>query len=155
LIDALCQMSGTTESYSSPIPEPFTWIPESYRTIALPDGSITSAFLEMFGRPPRDTGMESERNNRTTPAQRLHMLNSSHVRQKIEQLVKSDAIVRLKGKPRETVEQLYLMILSRSPTEDEWGDIQSYSANSKAMGQKIVTDVAWALINSEEFLHRH
>jgi hypothetical protein len=155
LIDALCQMSGTTESYSSPIPEPFTWVPENYRTIALPDGSITSAFLEMFGRPPRDTGMESERNNRTTAAQRLHLLNSSHVRQKIEQLARSEAVARLKGKPRETVEELYLMILSRFPTDEERSGIQAYCGNSKNMGPKMVTDVAWALINGEEFLHRH
>jgi len=39
----------------------------------------------MFGRPPRDTGLESERNNRPTAAQRLHLLNSSHIQRKIEQ----------------------------------------------------------------------
>jgi hypothetical protein len=61
----LCEITGTTEKYSSSIPEPFTFIPEKERSIALPDGSITSSFLEMFGRPPRDTGLESERNNRS------------------------------------------------------------------------------------------
>ena len=66
LIDALNQITGTTEKYSSAIPEPFTFIPEDQRSIALPDGSITSSFLELFGRPPRDTGLESERNNRIT-----------------------------------------------------------------------------------------
>ena len=40
LIDALCQLTGTHERYSSPIPEPFTFIPEDQRTIALADGSI-------------------------------------------------------------------------------------------------------------------
>ena len=74
LIDALCQITGTTEKYSSAIPEPFTFIPEDQRSIALPDGSISSSFLELFGRPPRDTGLESERNNRPTAAQRLHLL---------------------------------------------------------------------------------
>jgi len=72
LIDALCQITGTTEKYTSSIPEPFTFIPENQRSIALPDGSITSSFLELFGRPPRDTGMESERNNRPSADQRLH-----------------------------------------------------------------------------------
>ena len=43
LIDALCQITGTTERYSSPIPEPFTFIPENQRSIALADGSITSS----------------------------------------------------------------------------------------------------------------
>ena len=85
LIDAIDQITGTTENYSSAIPEPFTYIPEDQRSIALPDGSITSSFLEMFGRSPRDTGLESERNNRPTAAQRLHMLNSSHIQRKIEQ----------------------------------------------------------------------
>ncbi len=80
LLDAICQVTGTTESYSSMIPEPFTFIPEKQRSIALPDGSITSSVLETFGRPPRDTGLESERNNRMTAAQALHLLNSSHVR---------------------------------------------------------------------------
>ena len=45
---------------------PFTFIPEGQRSIALPDGSITSPFLEQFGRPSRDTGLESERSNRPT-----------------------------------------------------------------------------------------
>ena len=85
LIDALCQITGTTEEYSSPIPEPFTFIPEDQRSIALADGSTSSSFLELFGRPARDTGLESERNNQPTAAQRLHLLNSSHIRTKIEQ----------------------------------------------------------------------
>jgi hypothetical protein len=42
------------------------------RSIALPDGSISSAFLDLFGRSPRDTGLEEERNNRPTAEQRLH-----------------------------------------------------------------------------------
>ncbi len=49
------------------------------------DGSISSPFLEMFGRPPRDTGLESERNNRSTAAQSLHLLNSTHVHWKMTQ----------------------------------------------------------------------
>ena len=60
LIDAICQITGSTEKYSSPIPEPFTFIPESQRSIELADGSISSSFLEMFGRPSRNTGLESE-----------------------------------------------------------------------------------------------
>ncbi|HEX2972772.1 MAG TPA: DUF1553 domain-containing protein, partial [Tepidisphaeraceae bacterium] len=85
LIDALCQITGTHEKYSSLTPEPFTFMPDNQRAVALADGSITSSFLEMFGRPPRDTGLESERNDRPTAAQRLHLLNSSHIQRKIEQ----------------------------------------------------------------------
>ncbi|MFH1264962.1 MAG: DUF1553 domain-containing protein, partial [Planctomycetota bacterium] len=118
LMDALCQITGTTESYSSMIPEPFTFIPEKQRSIALPDGSITSSVLEMFGRPPRDTGMESERNNRYTAAQALHLLNSTHIRQKIQQGPKIQELLKSAGSP-EMADTLYLTILSRLPTEEE------------------------------------
>ena len=84
LIDALCWIGGDGESYSSPIPEPYTFIPKDQRTIALADGSITSSFLTTFGRPSRDTGLESERNNQPTDTQRLYMLNSSDVQRRIE-----------------------------------------------------------------------
>ncbi|MDP6545871.1 MAG: DUF1553 domain-containing protein [Phycisphaerae bacterium] len=128
LIDALCQITGTTETYSSLIPEPFTFIPEDCRSIALPDGSITSPFLELFGRPPRDTGLESERNNKPTGAQRLHLLNSSHIRNKIERSKKLQAAMRYtRGKPGKAVSTLYLTILSRYPTENELKIIKDYA----------------------------
>jgi hypothetical protein len=153
LIDALNQISGTTESYSSAIPEPFTFIPESQRSIALPDGSITSSFLEMFGRPSRDTGEESERNNRITATQRLHLLNSTQVQKKIEQGPKLQALLRAKKPPREIVGDLYYTLLSRPPTDEERAAIAQYAG--KANGYAAGVDLTWALINSTEFLYRH
>ncbi len=94
LIDALNQITGTTEQYTSMIPEPFTYIPLGYRAVALPDGSITSAFLEQFGRPPRDSGLEAERSNRITANQRLHLLNSSHIQRKIQEGPKLQALLQ-------------------------------------------------------------
>ena len=156
LIDALDQITGTTEKYSSAIPEPFTFIPENMRSIALPDGSITSSFLEMFGRPSRDTGMESERNNRPTADQRLHLLNSSHIQRKVEQGPRLRALMQTKGNPREIVTGLYLTILSRFPTDEELRIVGAYSqSGGTAKGGTVVVDVAWALINSAEFLYRH
>ena len=81
LIDVICKITETTEVYMSIIPEPYTFLPDDQKAVALPDGSITSPFLELFGRPSRDTGLESDRNNRLTPAQALHILNSNHIRQ--------------------------------------------------------------------------
>src|SRR5208283_5198472 len=119
LIDALNLITSTTEKYSSAIPEPFTFIPEEQRSIALADGSISSSFLEMFGRSPRDTGLEAERNNRPSASQRLHLLNSSHIQRKIEQSPKLRYLAQSGKKPGQLVASLYLMILSRTPTEAE------------------------------------
>jgi hypothetical protein len=154
LIDAICQITGTTEKYSSPIPEPFTYIPEGHRSISLADGSITSAFLEMFGRPPRDTGLESERNNNFTAAQRLHLLNSSHIQEKIEKGPGLAGLLASSGKPEEIAEELYLTILSRYPTQDELDSVTAY-CQSGAWGRKPLTDIAWALLNSADFSCRH
>ncbi len=156
LIDALNQITGTTEKYSSAIPEPFTFIPEDQRSIALPDGSISSAFLELFGRPPRDTGLESERNNRSSAAQRLHLLNSSHIQRKIEQSRMIQYQTTAKKTPREIATGIYLGILSRFPTETELKTVEAYAAQAgKGKGRDAAVDLAWALINSAEFLYRH
>jgi hypothetical protein len=155
LIDALCQITGTTEQYSSPIPEPFTFIPEDQRSIALADASISSPFLETFGRSPRDTGLESERNNRPTAAQRLHLLNSSHIQRKIEQSAKLQAILQTKGRPRDVIDGLYLAILSRFPTDEELKIVGPYFQSSGANRRGAGVDLIWALINSAEFLYRH
>jgi len=155
LADALCEITGTTEKYSSAIPEPFTFIPENKHSITLPDGSISSSFLEMFGRPSRDTGLESERNNRPTAGQRLHLLNSSHIQLKLEQSPKIKYLLKTRTTPRDVVTGLYLAILSRFPTEDE---LQIATANFPAGGadnRAAALDVAWALVNSAEFLYRH
>jgi len=154
LIDALCQITGTTESYSSLIPEPFTYIPARHRTMTLPDGSITSSFLETFGRPARDSGLESERNSRTTAAQRLHMLNSSHIQRKIEQGPRLQALLRSQRSPRDAITALYLTILSRFPTDEELKVVADYGRSATSQRETAV-DVAWALINSAEFLYRH
>ena len=136
IIDALNQITGTTESYSSVIPEPYTFIPETCRAIALPDGSITSSFLELFGRSSRDSGLESERNNRITAGQRLHLLNSSHIRNKLRD---GPALKKLLAEANAS-DKLYLAILSRLPGDRERGGGEN---------------LAWTLINSTEFLFRH
>jgi len=157
LIDAICRITGTTEDYSSPIPEPFTFLPDDQRSIALPDGSISSSFLEMFGRPPRDTGLESERNNLPTTGQRLHLLNSSHIQLKIQQSTTLRSLVQVQpgGKPRDLIDRVYLAILSRYPTDDELRTVSAYFQSVEGNKWPAAVDLAWALINSAEFLCRH
>jgi Protein of unknown function (DUF1553)/Protein of unknown function (DUF1549) len=158
LIDALCGITGSSEKYMSPIPEPFTNIPEDQRTITLADGSITSPFLEMFGRPSRDTGLESERNPAPTGAQRLHLLNSTDIQRRIEQSGRLNGlIVRSRGRQDEVIRGIYLVILSRLPTPREVEVVQKYvGAGRRGPGAKAAAaDLAWALINTKEFLCRH
>lgn len=155
LIDALCQISGTSEQYSSIIPEPYTFMPESQRSVAMADASITSPFLEKFGRSSRDTGLESDRSNRSTAAQRLHMLNSSHIRRKIEGGPKLQPLIHWSRERNEkAIPELYLTILSRLPTQEELQIVKTYGQTGSGRG-RVLRDLAWALINSPEFSFRH
>lgn len=155
LIDAINQITGTHDRYFSAIPEPYTFIPLEQRAIALPDGSITSSFLELYGRPPRDTGLASERNNLSSAGQRLHLLNSSHIQDKLLDGPALKPLLRERGAPKAVVDRLYLTILSRFPTEAERTAITDYAQTAEGSGREATVDVAWALINTAEFLYRH
>ncbi len=151
LIDAINKVTGTTDLYTSAIPEPFTFIPANKPAIALPDGSITSPFLELFGRPARATGMENERVNKPLPPQRMHLLNSSHIQRKLEEGPMLKALLNPKRKQQEIIEDLYLTILSRYPTSSEVAKVDAFLKNGVIKG----LDIAWALINSDEFMYKH
>jgi len=155
LIDAINQVTGSGEKYTSNIPEPFSHIPEELRTIALADGSVTSPFLTLFGRSPRETGLFCERGSEPTAAQRLHLLNSSHIQRKLLEGRKLLATLRERGKnPRELTDTLFLAILSRYPTEAERSAVAAYRDKAED-GRQVAIDVAWALINTAEFQYRH
>jgi hypothetical protein len=170
LIDAINRITGASDLYTSPIPEPFTNIPRDRPAVAIADGSITSPFLALFGRPARATGMLNERDNKPLPAQWLYLLNSTQVQQKLEGSQKLRAIIASGRSPRETLEELYLTILSRLPTEGEAKAAEGYGAVAAApAGRSGKTgrsaagakkredwlDIAWALMNTTEFLYRH
>jgi hypothetical protein len=156
LIDALTYLFGGEEKYSSSIPEPFTFIPEEHRTIQLADGSITSSFLEMFGRPPRDTGLLLERNSEPTDAQLMHLLNSTHIQEKIDKSWRVKQIMKAAKKDRTIfVRRIYMCILSRMPLPEEIAVAERYFMNGGVNANQAAADLAWALINSKEFLYRH
>jgi hypothetical protein len=99
--------------------------------------------------------LESERNNRPTAEQRLHLLNSSVTQRKIEQspMIKN-LVVAGKG-PRDIATGMYLGILSRFPTEEELQTVGAYFQSGKVSRREAAVDLVWSLINSAEFLYRH
>lgn len=155
LIDAVCQVTGTGEEYTSAIPEPFTYIPKNQRSIMLADGSIKSPFLEMFGRPGRDTSYVSERNNDVSVFQAMHMLNSSHFQDKIKNSPLLKQLVKNVRDPAGRTVELYLHILSRFPTAEEKDAVDAYLKDSGLSADDVAYDLAWVLINSKEFILRH
>lgn len=156
LLDILCQITGTTESYSSQIPEPYTSFTESH-AVRIGDGSVTSPFLELFGRPPRDTGLLSERANGPSTAQRLHLLNASHIQDKLRRPPLFGEFRRNRerhGPTAQPLEELYLLTLSRLPTPEERRTVMLYTQACGGPGHEVAQDVLWALVNTKEFCVR-
>lgn len=148
--------------YASDVPEPFTHIPVWQRTISLADGSITSPFLEIFGRPPRDSGLLSERNSNPTAAQRMFLINSSEMVQWIDQTWRlqnaANAFVASE-KPAERrsrmLDYVWLTILSRYPIKEEKLAALALYNEKERNHRALFQDIVWSLINSKEFLCRH
>ena len=100
--------------------------------------------------------MESERNNQPTNAQRLHLLNSSHVQDKIERSARLNGLIRAaKGNRRMLINMMYLNILSRYPTQAELAAAEEYFRTKGINLRQATNDLVWALINTKEFLYRH
>jgi len=155
LIDAVCQITGTGENYFSRIPEPFTFIPSQQRTITLADGSIDSYFLALFGRSPRATGYLSERNNESSVMQRLHFLNSTHIQNKIYRSQVKRRLIKMNRDDNQLIKLIYVSVLSRLPTDQEYETVQEYLLNSDLNKDEVIGDLMWALINTKEFMFRH
>jgi hypothetical protein len=156
LLDALCELTGTVEGYNSPIPEPFTYIPASARSVNLADASITSPFLEMFGRSQRDSGMIMERGNTISDAQRLHLLNSSQVQGKIERSWRLKKLMEShRADNNALIRAIWLAVLSRPPLPEEELEALGYAGGSKIGSKQAADDLVWTLVNSKEFLYRH
>lgn len=162
LLDAINQITGGSEKYVSMIPEPFTYLPGDQRAIALADGSIESPFLELFGRPPRNTSFESERTGTSSVFQAQNLLVASHIQKKIQeskplqQLAAQAQNQATNGPGRvRLLDELYLLILSRMPSETERRIAAAYVLSPKRKPWEGICDLVWAMINSTEFQLRH
>ena len=154
LIDALASVTGGFDSYMSVIPEPFTYLPPRTRAVNIADGSISTGVLDSFGRPPRDSGQFSERNQASTDSQNLYLMNSTALYRRI-----SNYCQRLQRKYRgdqERLERIYLDILSRFPNRREKEAFRKYRNNPDKKAAALVwNDTVWILLNSKEFLFHH
>jgi len=133
LSDALGELVGFPREYRSIAPEPFTFLPKGRKSVLIEDGSISSSFLSLFGRPPRDSGDLAERSNQVTAKQRLFLLNSGVI---------YDRLRRLKGDHA----NVYWRFLGRAPTPAERRIFTERKVS--------VRDLAWCIVNSREFLYR-
>jgi hypothetical protein len=143
LLDAVNHAAGTSETFAN--------LPPDTRAIALPDTSVPSEFLDIFGRPKRTTTCACERRGDPDLRQTLHLANSEALHQKIGHA--SGRIAKLLAAKRsddEIIEELYLVALARLPGAAEKQTAQKFLAETPPK-KEVFEDLLWTLVNCAEF----
>lgn len=143
LFDAIMTATGA--------PTNLPGVPGGFHASQLPDSSASVSFLDMFGRAPRESPCECERSSEVSLAQTLTLINGPTISEAIihpQGLIAK--LVNAKAEPKQMVEEIYLSVFNRMPTDTERQQGEKYlTDNSLADGAQ---DLMWALINSPAFL---
>ncbi len=148
LLDAIDTLAGTTEG--------FTGLPPGLLATQLPDDGFDSAerFLDVFGRPKRESVCECERSPEANLSQSLHLLNSLEIERKISD--PAGRAARWAVDPRrdeDKVCELYRIAFSRNPAADESRLCLEHlerRRSQRALRQGY-EDLIWTVINTKEF----
>lgn len=154
ILDAIGQVTGVRED--------FPGYP-GRRALQLPDASVDSYFLTAFGRPPRVTAFDSERQQEPSISQALHVINGDTINRKLASDRGLIQTLVSEGVDNDTaVERLYLIALSRYPTGEERralaATMDGAGGNGAAIGasrRRALEDLAWAVLTGKEFLFNH
>lgn len=155
IVDALASVTGVWSTYTSRVPEPFTFYPPRTRATHLGDATVSSSELELFGKVSRDVSLESQRNNNITSRQLLYLMNSSVLERRIR---KSQILQRIyvnSTNIEQLADSITLLVLSRRATADEVAMYSDYMAKNELPLMEVAIDIMWMQLNSNEFLYNH
>jgi hypothetical protein len=147
LLDAVSQVLGVSDE--------FRGAPRGLRATQLPGVASENSFMKTFGKPERLLTCECERTETTTLAQAFQMINGESIRRKLEEPGnRLDALLNQHAPADAILEAIYLSALCREPSRGERTAMLDHvkKASTPREGWQ---DVAWAVLNSKEFLLRH
>ena len=145
-------INQTTESKQK-----FRGLPLGSRAVQIADGRTTDYFLTTFGRATRETVCSCEVSMEPNLSQALHLLNGNTVQGKVANGAVIGKMLAEKKSPQEIVSELYLRTVTRRPTAKEVEKIDKILEETKTPDEqkKLLEDLFWALLNSEEFIFNH
>ncbi len=155
IVDAIATATGKWATYSSRVPEPFTFYPPRTRATHLGDATVSSTQLELFGKVSRDVSLESQRNNAITARQLLYLMNSSELEKSIRKSPVLKKICEQNTSVPSLANAITLRVLSRLATQREIDLYKEYMQQNEMTLRELAFDIMWMQINSNEFLYNH
>lgn len=146
LLDCISQVTATADD--------FRGLPAGSRAIQIADGQTPNYFLSTFGRSTRATACSCEVKTSPTLSQALHLLNGETTSGKIAEGQLIERLLQQHDDPLNVVRELYVRCLSREPSQAELEKIQARLEEQGDLQQSL-TDLFWALLNSNEFVFNH
>jgi hypothetical protein len=144
LFDAIVTSTGVPENFGRA---------NAVRATNLPDNSVGSYFLDVFGRSRRL--QVQERSDLTSMSQALHLMNGGTINDRIANPTgKVAGILKTQMSPSEAIEEIYLSTLCRWPTEKEKQTSLYYLKTAESVKEGY-EDMMWAILNSREFIFNH
>jgi hypothetical protein len=134
------------------VPESFPEAPAGTRAVQSLVGPLKNDFLRAFGKPERLLACECERTSSATLVQSFQMFNGEALRKKLAE--KNNRLGRLLAsgaKDDAILDELVLAALARLPTAAERRTAAKHLRSEKDR-RKAWENLAWALLNSKEFL---
>jgi hypothetical protein len=145
-LDAVVEVTG--------VPEDFDAMPPDSSAKQIWTHRVSSLFLDAFGRPDPNQDPPCERTTDTSIVQALHLMNSERLARKItSDKGRVSKLSASEKPPAEIIEELYLRIYSRKPTDKEQELCQTLFKPDTDRKQT-VEDLAWALLNTPEFVFK-
>ena len=153
LLDAISQTTGVEESFPGQ--------PQGTRALQLWDNRLPSYFLEIFGRPPRNSPCECGRSSEPTMAQALHLTNAPEVEYKLScdhgRVAKLIAHYSLNDSGRlyaldrdSLIEELCFVSIGRAANSREMRVAAELFESAEP--RRAAEDFLWTLLNSYDFL---
>jgi hypothetical protein len=88
-------------------------------------------------------------------SQALHLLNGDTVNDKVANAPIIRDALKEKRSPEQIIEELYVRTLTRKPTDKERATVVALLKEPGSDTKQVMTDLFWALLNSQEFMFNH
>jgi len=149
LLDAMSQVTSAPTKFKDQKP--------GTRALQLADVTVSSYFLETFGRPDRLLTCECERSDEPSMTQVLHIVNGGTLNGKLKEKDNHlTLLIKQKTPEPEVIRELYLSALCRKPNQRELTQIEAAWKEIKpAQQREFIEDLYWSLLSSREFLFNH